>query len=312
MAFVAALRAGFGAVRRSKRLVGCAALPTVLLSLPFALWMGRSVHALGAHRPDATDVSKTLDPDFFADVRGANPSFDSDANLLVVAALLLAFAVRPLVWGGYVGIAATRKRATFARFVREGGSVYWKFLRISAVEVVLLGVAAVALKAPLSTVSDFTADAAGDVARRYMWVTQALLFGALCLVALVADYARIGVRMRRRPGVLAEVVRSAWFVAQHPLQTIGLLLVGLALEAACVAPFLLLMRSADGAKVGASLTVLVLGTLAVVVREGARLFHVAAAWTVRAAEDRPRDAVQAREGPEGPDVLEERLPWHVG
>lgn len=311
MAFGSALRAGFGAVRRSKRLVACAALTTVLASLPFALWTAGRVHALGAHRPDATQVAKALDPDFLADVRFADPSFDADAALLVVVSLALAFAVRPFVWGGYVGVAATRKRASFARFAREGGAVYWKFLRISVLEVLLVLALTIALKGLLSPVEDHTAEAAGDVARRAEWVAQGLSFGALCLVALVADYARVGVRMKRRPGVLAELARSAWFVAQHPFQTVGLGLVALALEVACVAPFLFLMRWADGAKVGASLTVLFLGQLALLVREAARLFHVAAAWNVRAAEDRPRQPQQARSLAEGPDVLEERLPWHV-
>lgn len=313
MALADALRAGFGAVRRSKRLIACSALATGVVALPFAVWVGRQAHAAGARRPDAKEISSAFDPDFFADVRAANPSFDADLAALVVAALVAAFVVRPLVWGGYVGIAATGKRLGFARFIREGGSVYWKFLRVSAAQVLLVYLLSVALKPVLRTFEDFAADAPGeDVAILRRQVAQGLVFVVLCVVPLVADYARVGIRMRRRPGVLAELGRAALFVVQHPVRTGVPFLVALVLEVAVCAPLLLLIRVADGAYVRTSVAVLVLGQAAVTVREAARLFHVAAAWSVRASDERSAGAAQARQAGDDGDLLGERMPWHVG
>jgi hypothetical protein len=131
MLLAQALRAGLDAVRRSKRLLLLAALVTALVSLPFALWMGRKVHEVGAHRPDARAIAESHDPDFFADVRSASPGFDADATALALAALAIYFCVRPLIAGGYVGIAAAGRRIPFSQFVREGGHQYWKLFRVA-------------------------------------------------------------------------------------------------------------------------------------------------------------------------------------
>lgn len=307
-----ACRAGFGAVRRSKRLLACSALTTGLAGLPLAVFVARQVDAQGARRPDATEVARFLDPDFFADVRSANPSFDADAVALVVVSIVLAFAVRPLLWGGYAGIAATKKRLTFAKFVREGGNTYWKFLRISAVGLVLLFAVSVGLKPLLDTVERFALSEPTEIAaRNARTVAQVIAFLALCVPAMIADYARVGVRMRRRPGVLAEFGRSAMFVFQHPFRTSGFYLIGLALEAAAIAAMVLLIRMADGAYVATSVVVLVLGQLLVALREATRLFHLAGAWTIREAEERPAPRRPAEPESQGDDLLDKPLPWHV-
>lgn len=308
-----ACRAGFGAVRRSKRLLAWSALTTGFASLPLAVFVARQVDAQGARRPDSTEVARFLDPDFFADVRSANPSFDADAIALVVVSLILAFALRPLLWGGYAGISATKKRLTFAKFVREGGNTYWKFLRISAVCVFLVGAVSVALKPLLDTVERFALTEPTEVAAtNARTVAQVIVFLALCLPAMIADYARVGIRMRRRPGVLAEFGRSAMFVFQHPFRTSGFYLIGLALEVAVVAVFVVLIRMADGAYVATSLVVLVLGQLLVALREATRLFHLAGAWTIREAEERPAPVRPVHPEGDGDDLLDKPLPWHVG
>lgn len=308
-----AFRAGVRAVRRSKRLLLCASLTTALAGLPLAVFVARQVDAQGARRPDAVDVARVLDPDFFADVRSANPAFDADVTALVVVSLVLMFAVRPLLWGGYAGIASTRKRFSFARFVREGGALYWKYLRISALGLLLLGAAAVALKPVLETVDRFAEGEASEVAaRNARLLGQGLAFGALCFVAMILDYARIGLRMRRRPGVLAELGRSALFVLQHPFRTTGFYFVVLVLEVALCAPLILLIRAADGGYVATSVVVLVLGQGMIALREGLRLFHLAGAWTLREAEERVAPARNDRAGASEEDLLEEPLPWHVG
>lgn len=312
MVFSNAFRAGWGAVRRSKRLLLCAALTTALISLPFGFWAGRAADVAGARRPDAKLVARSLDPDFFADVRAANPSFDADAAALVAAALVLMFFVKPLVTGGFVGIAATQKRLSFGKFVREGGNVYWKFLRISAVEVVVMLGLSLALKPLLTTFDDWAQGAPGeDAARSRTWAAEGLAFGALCAVAMVFDYARIGVRMRRRPGVLAEIGRAAMFVVQHPFRTTGFYFAGLLLEIAVCAPFFLLVRIADGGYVLSSGVVLLLGQGVVALREGARLFHLAGAWRIRQAEELPQAPARRPDESDGQDLLGERLPWHV-
>lgn len=312
MVFAEALRAGFAAVRRSKRLLLCAAMTTALASLPLGVWVARAVHAAGARRPDAKFVARALDPDFFADVREANPSFDADATALVVAALVLMFFVRPLVTGGFTGIAASQKRLSFAKFVREGATVYWKFLRIAAVEAVVLLAVSIALKPLLATFDDWAAGAqAEDVARSRTWAAQGLAFGTLCLVAMIFDYARVGVRMRRRPGVLAEIGRAVMFVVQHPLRTAGFHLCGLLLEIGVCAPFLLLIRVADGGYVLSSAVVLLLGQGVVALRDGARLFHLAGAWRIRVEGERLQAPARRPGDPDGQDLLGERLPWHV-
>lgn len=302
--------AGWEAVRRSKRLIALSALTTGVVSLPFAIWFGRQVDASGARRLDATDAARAFDADFFADVRRAIPSFDADAAALVVAALALAFVVRPLVWGGYTGIAASRKRLRFSKFVREGGASYWKFMRLSMLGLVLLFAVSVALKPLLETFSTWAERAPSeDMARSRTLVGEALAFLALSAVPMVLDYARVGVRMRRRPGVLAELGRSALFVIQHPFRTAGFHVTVLVLEVLACLPVLLLVRISDGAYIGTSFIVLLLGQVAIAVREACRLFHVAGAWRIRAAAEAP--ALAPPPAGNTPDILDEPLPWHA-
>jgi hypothetical protein len=312
MLFADACLAGFGAVRRSKRLLFCAALATAMAALPFAVWGARQADAVGAHRPDALEAARFLDPDMTADLRSANASFDADATTLVVVSLVLAFLIRPLLSGGYAGVAATQRRLTFGMFVREGGNSYWKYLRISAIGVVLLLLASVGLKPLLEQVRRFADETASEVeARNARLLVEVIAFLALCLIPLVCDYARVGVRMRRRPGVFGELWRSVLFVLQHPFRTVGFYLTGLALEIALAAPLVLLLRAADGRFVRSSIVVLFLGQVLVAVREAARLFHLAGAWKIREAEERAAPKGPEGSDLEGGDLLAQPLPWHV-
>lgn len=311
MGFADHVRAGFSAVSRSKRLLLVAAGSTAVVSLPLAAWAWRQAGALGAHRLDAADIAKSLDPDFLADLKQANPGFDADAHALVWTSLVLAFLLRPFLWGGYAGIAASPRRLSFAKFAREGAAVWWKFLRLSALGLLLLGAASVAYQPILTKLNDVAAQSREEAALKWRWTAQALGFAALCVVPLVLDYARAGIRMRRKPGVLAELGRAAMFVLQHPLPAIGLYAIGLALEIGLALPVLLLLRVLDGGHVVTAVFVLLVGQCVVALREAARLFHLAAAWHLREAEEGRAAAAAAVRPPDGADVLEERLPWHV-
>ena len=312
MLLAKALRAGLDAVRRSKRLLFLAALVTALVSLPFAFWMGRKVHEVGSHRPDAREIAESHDPDFFADVRSASPGFDADATALVVAALVISFCVRPLIVGGFIGIAAAGKRIPFSQFVREGGHQYWKLFRVAILQVVLLYLVTLALK-PLQT---WIADVASRLpsqatALQYRRAAELFAFACCGALAMVFEYARVGLRMHRSPGVLREIGLSFLFVLQSPFRTGMLFVVASGLEIAVLALLIPLLRVADGSYVATSIVVLVLGQVLVTLREACRLFHVAGAWHLRRADEEGRTSRRTTTAVEEPDLLEAPLPWNV-
>ena len=312
MLLAQAAAAGFAAVRRSKRLLLLTALLTALVSLPFALWAGRKIHQVAAHRPDATEVAESLDPDFFADVRAVAPGFEADAAALAVAALLLFFVVRPLISGGYVGIAAAGRRIPFSQFVREGGHLYWKFLRVSVLCVLSILLVALALKPLHVWITDTASRLPSEAtAVQYRRALAAFEFACCGAVAMVFDYVRVGLRMRRRPGVLREVGLSFLFVLQSPARTLLFFGMGIALEMAAMLLVVPLIRIADGAYIATSLVVLLLGQVLVTLREACRLFHLAGAWHIRRAEEAGRGARSSISATAEPDLLEAQLPWNV-
>lgn len=312
MLVLEAAGAGFAAVRRSKRLLALSALVTALVSLPFALWAGRTVHEVAAHRPDAREIAASHDPDFFADVRAFAPGFDADATALAVAALVLYFVVRPLVTGGYVGIAAAGRRIPFSQFVREGGHLYWKFLRVSVLGVLLLLLLTLSLK-PLQAWIEDVASRLPNAATALQYRRAAEIFAFACCAALamVFDYVRVGLRMRRNPGVLREIGLSFLFVLQSPFRTLLFFAASLALEGAVLAAVVPLLRVADGSYVATSVVVLVLGQVLVTLREACRLFHLAGAWHIRRADEAGRRSRAAATVTGEPDLLEVPLPWNV-
>jgi hypothetical protein len=127
------------------------------------------------------------------------------------------------------------------------------------------------------------------------------------------EYARVGVRLHRRPGVFAEAGRAALFVLQHPAATLSLFLVSLAIEMGAVLACGWLVQIADGGYFTTTAIVLVLVQFVVTLREAARLFHVAGAWQLRAGaagDERVGPEVIVSE-PDRPDVLGSPLPWNT-
>ncbi|MCG3135164.1 MAG: hypothetical protein HMLKMBBP_02670 [Planctomycetes bacterium] len=309
MSFGGSILAGLSAVRRSKRLLGLSAVSTALLSLPAAAWVGRRFHEAAAHRPDAVDLARSLDLDVLFDVKQGAGGFDADLTALVVAALVPYFVLRPLVLGGYCGVAATDRRLPFATFVREGGIVYWKFLRIALIGLLGLWGASLAAK-PLIDTFDGFAKSAGDegAAARYRLFSHVVAVGILFVPRLVMDYARVGVRIHRTPGVLRQTGRAALFVVSHPFRTVGVFLVARGFEIAAVLLFLPLLRAADGAYLTTTAVVVLLSTALVALREASAMFHVAAAYHLRRA-DETAPPPAPRSGEDGPDILEAPLPW---
>lgn len=301
--------AGFAAVRRSKRLLLLSALLTALIALPPALYVAREVHAHAARRPDALDIARALDPDFMADVRLANPGFDASVTALVVASFVLYFLTRPLIWGGYCGIAATDRRIHFATFLREGGANYWKFLRIAALGGVLLVGVSLAMKPLLTLVEKWAVDEPSEtLGERYRASAQYVAIGALLLVKLVLDHTKVGVRLHHRPGVFVELGRSAMFALTR-LRTFMVFGIARVLEFAAIVALSAAIETADGAYVLTTVIVVILGTLLVAAREAVSLFHIAAAWQIRATEDAPPPPAPDY-GDGEPDILQTPLPWH--
>jgi hypothetical protein len=132
-------------------------------------------------------------------------------------------------------------------------------------------------------------------------------------MAIIVEYARIGIRMSRRPGVLRELGRSALFVLQHPASTLSMFLVSLALEAGVIFGFGWLIQVADGGYLTTSAAVFVMVQLVVILREAARLFHIAGAWKIRAVEggDERREPEVISPETDVPDVLRAPLPWNL-
>ncbi len=303
-------RNAWTAVWGARRLLVVVTLVDFLLCLPAALFVGRAVHGAAGRRTDATEIARLFDPDFFRDLRARSFGFDDNLTAIVVATVALFFVVRPFVTGGYVGIAASRRRIRLAQFVREGAAVYWKFLRISVVSLVAMYLVSLAAKPLLEQIHEWASQRSETSALTWERVTQLVVFAGFLVVQLVLEYARVGVRMSRRPGVVVEIVRSALFVLQHPVRTVGAFFLSLALELAVVAVFAWTVQLVDGAYLVTSAVMLVLAQALVLSREAVRLLHVAAAWHIRtseAGEERREGEIVPETGDS--DLLRAPLPW---
>jgi hypothetical protein len=302
-------------VRSSKRMLFAVGFVNLIVCLPPTLYVLRTMNAVAGHRPDALQLAQQLSPDLMADVRAPGTGFDEEMHVLCLTSLALFFLVRPFVVGAYVGLSATRRRVHFGQFAREGGSVYWKFLRLALVAVVAAYLLSIAVKPLLEQVQDWARLRTETTAYRYDVVTNAVVFGAFHLVAMIFDYARVGIRLARRPGVFAEIGRSALFVLQHPLQTIAVYAIYLGLEVGAIAACGWLVQVADlpGGYLTTTAVVLVLMQLVVTLREAARLFHIAGAWRIRASEAgyEGREEEPVEPEPEDADVLAVPLPWNL-
>jgi hypothetical protein len=306
-----AVRAAWRAVRRAKRLVFLVSLVDALACLPAALYVGLSVHRSAAHRTDSTEIARTLDLDFMADLKGTSGDFEANLMALAAATLVLFFFVRPLFMGGYVAIAARGDRIRFDEFIRVGGAVYWKFLRIACVGLF----AAYALSLAASPLLDYIDEQAANFttegpALTYRRITEAVVFAAFWVMGTILDYTRVGVRLHRRPGVIAELFRSAVFVLQHPVDTLGFSALAFGIELIVIWAFSHVLAAMDGAYLVTSLVILLLVQVLVALREAARLFHHAGAWTIRRREEFGRDEVERVDAGKDDDLLA-NLPWNV-
>lgn len=301
-------------VRGSKRLLLLAGFVDLLVCLPPTIYVLREVQGASAHRVDALEIAKRFDGDFFAELRNRG-AFDDDLAALCAVSFVLFFFVRPFVVGGYAGLAASRRRAKFAHFAREGGASYWKFLRLAVVGAAACFLISLAAKPLLTQATEWTRLRPEPTKDRYLQITQALVLAALGVAAMIFDYARVGVRIERRPGVLAELGRSCLFVLQHPARTLTLFAVSLAFEFGVVFTFGWFVQLAEspGGYFTSSVIVLLLFQVVVTLREAARLFHLAGAWRLRADElgdERRAPEVIAPE-PDAADVLRDPLPWNL-
>ena len=305
------VRAAWRAVRRAKRLVILVALVDGLACLPAAIYAGLAVHRSAAHQTDATALARTFDPDFMADLRGTDGDFDATLIALTASTLVLFFFVRPLFMGGYVAIAARGDRIRFDEFIRVGGAVYWKFLRIALIGVVTAYLLSLAASPLLDYIDDQAANFRTEgPALTYRRITELVVFAAFWVLGTILDYTRVGIRMHRRPGVFAELLRSAVFVMQHPVDTLGFSALAFGIEIAVIWAFALLLQAADGAYLITSVAILILVQVLVALREACRLFHHAGAWRIRRREEGGGEAEAGRADGLARDDLLANLPWN--
>lgn len=307
------LRHAWKTVLSSKRMLLVVGFMDFVVCLPPTLYVLRQVSGAAAHRTDALDLAKRFEPDFFFDVRSPAAAFDENLTVLVIASFVLFFLTRPFVLGAYVGLSATRRRVHLGQFAREGGAVYWKFLRVALVAGLTAYLLSIAAKPLLAQVDDWAASRPEPTAIRYRLVTNLVVFGAFSVASIIFEYARVGIRMSRRPGVLTELGRSALFVLQHPASTLTMFLVSFAIEIGAILGVGWLIQVADGGYFTTSAIVLVLVQLVVTLREAARLFHVAGAWQIRSVEagDESKEAAVITPETDTPDVLRAPLPWNL-
>jgi hypothetical protein len=309
----APLRHAWSTVARSKRMLLVAGFVETLVCLPPAIYVLRNVDAAAGRRVDALAIAQHYDPDFMADLRNRTPGYDENLTALCYASFVAFFFVRTFLSAGYVGLAANPRASRLSHFARDGAATYWKFLRLAVFAGVVAYLLSIAAKPLLAQVEDWAKLRAEPTAMRYRLVTQIVVFGAFCVVAMIFEYARVGVRLRRRPGVFAEVGRAALFVLQRPAATVALLLVSLVIEMGAVLACGWLVQIADGGYFTTTAIVLVLVQFVVTLREAARLFHVAGAWQLRAGavgDERDAPEVVAPEE-DRPDVLGAPLPWNT-
>ncbi len=313
MSLVEPLRHAWATVVRSKRALIWVGFVDLLVCLPPVVYVLRQVHDAAARRVDALAVARRFDADFMADLRNRTASYDDDLTALCLASFAIFFLVRPFVSAGYVGLAAMRRPARLSQFAREGGSNYWKFLRLAAAAAVVAYLFSIAAKPLASQVDEWAKARSEPTADRYKLVAQIVVFAAFCVASTVFDYARVGVRMRRRPGVFGELGSAALFVLQHPARTLTLFALSFALEIGAVLAGGFLVQVADGGYYVTSAIVLFVVQTVVTLREAARLFHVAGAWQLRAGEvgDEGRASEVVSPEPDAPDVLRSPLPWNT-
>lgn len=311
MSILAGVRAGFGAVRRSKRLLALVSLCNLLVALPAGLYVFSAVHGAASTRTDSLDLARGLDAGFLAELRSHHEvAFDSHLLALVVGAALVFFLVRPLVQGGYVMVASTGRRVRFGEFVRAGGMLYWKFLRLAVIALVTAVVLKLAAKPMLAQVRELSL-AMDDVATgtTYIRVAESATLLLLVVAATVYDFTRVGMRMHRRRGVLTELGHSFLFALQRPVLTLGLALISIALEVGVLWGAAAVLGWMDGGYLVTSLAILVVVQAMIAAREGCRLFVVAAAWRVRALEEAEPPPTPVAKPWEGVDLFAD-LPWH--
>ncbi len=212
--------------------------------------------------------------------------------------------------GGSCAIASTDRRLPFGLWVREGGILYWKFLRLLCVGIVALWALSLAAKPFLEWIDDLAKARPDDAsAGRWNLTGHVAALSLLLLVKLVLDHTKVGMRIHRTPGVFRELLRSASFVLHHPFRCFGLFLIARAVDLAAIFLFAKLIQFADGAYIATSVVVAVLGLLLVAAREAAALFHIAAVFTLR--REAARMPVPPAHGDDQePDLLDARLPWH--
>lgn len=300
-------------VRTSKRILLAAGFVDLLICLPPAVYLLRQVHGGAAHRADALDVARRLSSDFFADLRNRTSGFDDDLTALVVVSIVVFFFVRPFLAGGYVGLAASEQRSTFGRFAKEGGRAYFRLLFLGVIAALTAYLLSIAAKPLLVQVDEWALTRSENAANRYRLVTNLVVVGGFAVAAVIFDHTRVGLRLNRDRGVLAELGRSALFVLQHPGRTLLLFALSVAAELGVVWAGGALVQIADGGYLTTSAIVLVTMQAVVTLREAARLFHLAGAWQLRAAEqgDEPKEPLPVTPEPELPDVLRSPLPWNV-
>jgi hypothetical protein len=298
----------------SKKILVLVSFADLVVCAPAGIYVLRQVNGLAAHRADALELARRYDQDFMADLRSGASGFDANVTALVIASFVLFALLRPLVLGGYVGLAATNHKLRLGAFLREGGAVYWKFLRLAVLGGIAAWLLSLAAKPLITQVNSWAEARPEPTSNRYLLVTNVVLFAGFCLVSMVFEYARVGVRVERRPGIFAGIGRAAVFVLlKHPARTVTLFLVSFALECGAILGFARLVQVADGGYFATSAIVLVLVQILVLLREAARLFHVAGAWQLvatEAGEELEEPAVTAVALAES-DVLRAPLPWHV-
>lgn len=306
-----AVRHGFRAVRRSKRLVALVALVDTLICLAPALYVGRAVFQSVGYHVDATAVAKAPDMDFFGDLRAqTGGGLDDNLTILVVGSLLVFFVVRPLIMGGYVGIAAERRRLLFAEFVREGGALYWKFFRLALVGLAAMYLLSLAARPLLEYIDELAERLQSEtVVLNYRGTTELIVFAAYLAAATVLDYTRIGLRVRRQKGVFRELLRSLLFVLQHPLKVMGFAVFAFLLEVVVIAIAAQVFAAADGGYLITNAVIFVMLLVVVMLREAVRLFHLAGAWLIRAEEEGTEEDMQ--QAPAGERDLLANLPWSL-
>jgi hypothetical protein len=311
------LRHAFDTVRNSKGLLAATAFVDFLVALPPALYVLRQVHGGTAHRGDALELARRFDSDLMADLRARAPAFEDDLTALIAGSLFVFFFLRPFVIGAFVGAAAAaRREPNLGQHAKQGGLVYWRFLLLAVTAGVAAYLLSVAAKPLLDQVDEWALVRDEITANRYRFVTNTVVFGAFYVVAMIFDYCRVGIRMHQKPGVLpvfVELGRSALFVLQHPAQSLLILIASLAIELGAVFTCGWLVQVADGGYFTTSAIVLLLVQVVVLLREAARLFHLAGAWQLRAAEagDEPHAPAVVTPESDEPDVLRSPLPWNV-